>query len=160
MLPEKVIAHGVTEQLRSKLNEAYELSREALSAAEDFADNIRIFHASDANIISVSAEVFALRVLMRYKKLDVLDAVYRGEAEKAVVLWKKVQEACDKMVAAAHSAPNTDMLAKHWRRLELLPRRLRVLSQHLVELAEKKRFRNTVKSLYIMNLYKDENENQ
>lgn len=155
MLPEKIIKRGIPAQVRIDLEEALMRSRQALRSAEAFADRFRLYHSLEANILVVSAEVFALRVEMRHAKLAVLDALHQGRAELAVSEWAHVQDACHRMVAAARSAPNTDVLAKHFRRLELLPARLKVLGQHLAELARRKEFRSIQQKIYIADQYSD-----
>jgi hypothetical protein len=149
MLPEEMMRNGVPAPVRRELAEAVQRANEALAAAEEFADAIREFHALDANIIAASAEVFARRVEMRHAKLDVLDALHAGDAESAFRAWPNVSGACDRMIHAARNAPNTDLLCRNWRRLELLPDRLRMLAQHLNELAEQKAFRSTRQPLFL-----------
>ncbi len=153
MLPEQLIHSGVPSAIRGDLDQATILAKEALTAAERFADHIREFHALDANILAASAEVFYYRVKMRQAKIPVLDALHTGDAGSAVQAWSSVEEACESMVAAAKNAPNTDVLANHWRRLALLPGRLKALAQHLPELADRKIFRPIKQPLYIGQLY-------
>ena len=153
MLPEKMMRQGVPEGIRKDLAEAESLAERALKAAEEFSESLHEFHALEANILTVSAEVFYHRVKMRAGKVPVLDALHRGDGKEAVRAWGQVQRACEDMVAAARSAPNTDVLVKHWRRFELLPARMKALAQHLPELAEKKSFRPILQPLYIGNLY-------
>jgi hypothetical protein len=153
MLPESLIRCGVPASICEDLNQAVERATEALDAAERWADEIREFHALEANIIVVSAEVFYYRVRMRQAKIPVLQALCAGDADTAGKAWGAVEQACEQMVVAARSAPNTDVLARHWRRLELLPRRLKTLAQHLPELAETKSFRPIKQTLYIGDLY-------
>lgn len=153
LLPECAMQTGVPSQARRDLEDADAAAQKALSAAGVFAEQIRQFHPLEANIVTVSAEVFAYRIRMRYAKLDVLDALYRGDGDAAVTAWQAVQQACDQMVETARSAPNTDVLVNHWRRLKLLPARLRALAALLPELAERKRFRPINQPLLMTDLY-------
>jgi hypothetical protein len=156
LLPEKMMKMGVPDEVRTDLRQAVAAAQAAFEAAEDLASRMRDFHAQDANMIVVSAEVLARRIEMRYAKLDVLDAICAGDAEAAVVAWSVVERACYQMVSAARSAPNTDVLAKHWRRLSLLPRRLATIGQHIPELAERKAFRPIRQQLYIGEMHKED----
>jgi len=155
LLPEKMIRDGVPETVRTEVVEAMEAAARANEAAQQLADQIRTFHALEANAIAVSAEVFMHRVAMRRAKLDVLDALHAGDADRAITAWPAVRDACQRMVAAARSVPNTEVLVHHWRRLGLLPDRLRTLEQHLRELAERKTFRPVHQPLFMGELYKD-----
>ena len=141
LLPEESIVNGVPEETRRDLQAAADLALEAWQAAEAFASSMRRFHAQDANIIVNSAQVLYHRIRMRCNKLPVLDALHAGDGDEAVRRWRDVQEECDRMIAAARNAPNTDILLKHWRRFDLLPKRLETVAQHLPELAERKRYR-------------------
>ncbi len=145
MLPEKCIQEGVPEAFRSDSGKAVAHARRALEAAEDMADAIREFHALDANTIVAGAEVFYWMVRMRDEKIPVLDALHRGDVEEAARGWKVVERAAEEVVAACRNAPNTDVLADHWRRLSLLPERVRSLRKLLPELAERKRFQQAVR---------------
>ncbi len=156
LLPEKLMREGVPAQTRQDLETAATLAAQAYEEAQTFADSLRPFHALEANIIAASAEVFMHRVAMRRAKLAVLDAIHAGDGEAAAAAWPGVVAACEHMVAAARNAPNTDVLAQHWRRLELLPARVRGLALLLPELAEHKSFRPIRQSLHISELYLDE----
>ena len=141
MLPEKCIQNGVPEQFRRDMAEAVRLARNALAAAEEFCDSMREYHALDANTIIAGTEVFMHYLEMRHAKIAVLDALHEGDAEGAVRAFAPVEEACGRMLACCKNAPNTETLAQHWRRLDLLPERLASLKRLLPELADKKRFR-------------------
>lgn len=158
MLPEQLIHSGVPDAIREDFKRAITLAKEALAAAETFADTIREFHALDANLLAASAEVFYYRVNMRQATIPVLDALHAGDADSAVKAWSAVEQACANMVAAAKNAPNTDVMANHWRRLNLLPGRLKALARHLPELADRKSFRPIKQPLYIGQLYTKKEE--
>lgn len=153
LLPECAIQTGVAPQARHDMEQADAAAQKALAAAAVFAEQIQQFHPLEANIIAASAEVFAHRIRMRLAKLDVLDALHRGDGDAAVSAWQVVQRACDRMVEAAQDAPNTDVLANHWRRLNLLPARLRALAALLPELADRKRFRSIRQPLLMTECY-------
>ena len=154
MLPERCMQEGVSDELRDRIESASQKAQAALAAANKFADCVRLYHTQEANTIGASARVLAHRIEMRRAKLPVLDAIHAGDINAAVSAWSGVEEACRKMVAAAHDAPNTDALAKHWRRLDLLPDRLTTLALHLAELCETKAFRPIRQKLYWGEVYK------
>ena len=145
---------GVSDGLRDRLESASQKAQDALAAANDFADSIRLYHTQEANTVGASARVLAHRIEMRRAKLPVLDAIHAGDINSAVSAFAAVQTACRNMVAAAHDAPNTDTLAKHWRRLDLLPERLTTLAMHLPELCETKAFRPIRQKLYWAETYR------
>lgn len=147
MLPEKCMQNGVPEQFRRDMNDAVRLAREALAAGEDFCEVMREYHALDANSIIAGTEVFTHYLEMRQAKIPVLDALHDGDAPRAVTAFAKVEQACREMVDCCRNSPNTDMLARHWRRLEVLPEKLGSLKRLLPELAEKKRFRSVLMPL-------------
>ena len=76
-----------------------------------------------------------------------------GDVEEAVSAWANVEEAAGQVVVACRNVPNTDLLADHWRRLALLPERLRSLRKLLPELAERKGFRDIVQRLEMREVY-------
>lgn len=157
LLPECAMQKGVSPQARLDLEQADAAAQQAQAAANAFAEQIQYFHPLDASMMAASAEVFAHRTRMRLAKLDVLDALHRGDANVACAAWPAVQQACDQMIEAAHNAPNTDVLANHWRRLNLLPARLRALGSLLPELAERRRFRPIRQPLLMADMYGKDN---
>jgi hypothetical protein len=147
MLPEKCMRDGVPESFRRDSAEAVRCARAALVAAEQLGDAMREFHALDANTIVVGTEVFTHYLEMRAAKVPVLDAIHEGDAARAVQAFAAVETACREMVECCRNSPNTDILATHWRRLELLPARLAAIKRLLPELAEKKCFRSVLMPL-------------
>jgi len=141
MLPEKCIRDGVPDAFRHDMTEAVRLAREACDAAERLGDSAREFHAMDANAIVAGTEVLTHYFAMRLAKGPVLDALHDGDPPRAVKAFAAVEHACREMVACCRNSPNTDMLARQWRRLETLPERLASLKRLLPELAERKRLR-------------------